>query len=232
MVFFYSILKDMYKEVKYAIQLDGGETPLFTSQVGVKQGCILNPYLFSIYMNDLTQLFDASCDPPILQDRKISCLLYADDMVLLSESADGLQKCLDKLQIYCDNWNLHVNIDKTKVMIFNKSGRILKTNKFIYGGKPLEYTNEYKYLGIIFKPSGSFTFAVEQLCRKARKAIFSIRKTLYSENMNIAPHLKLFDSCVKPILLYCSEIWSLDFLTREKAELESRCMLFYLLKYS
>ena len=46
---FYSILKDMYKEVKYAIKLDGGETPLFTSQVGVKQGCILNPSLFYLY---------------------------------------------------------------------------------------------------------------------------------------------------------------------------------------
>jgi hypothetical protein len=44
----------------------------------------------------------------------------------LSESAKGLQKSLDILKTYCDKWNLKVNIGKTKVIVFNKSGRILK----------------------------------------------------------------------------------------------------------
>ena len=39
-------------------------------------------------------------------------------------------------------------------------------------------TNEYKYLGIIFKPSGSFTHAVKHLILKARKAIFSLRNVM------------------------------------------------------
>ena len=46
---FYSISKDMYKEVKYAIKLNGGETTPFTSQVGVKQGYILSPSIFYLY---------------------------------------------------------------------------------------------------------------------------------------------------------------------------------------
>jgi hypothetical protein len=44
--------------------------------------------------------------------------------------------------------------------------------------------------------------------------------------MNIPPHLKLFDSCVKPILLYCSEIWSLDSLVNNKSILENKYLLF------
>jgi hypothetical protein len=58
--------------------------------------------------------------------KPISCLLYADDIILLSESAKGLQKSLDILKTYCDKWNLKINIGKTKVIVFNKSGRILK----------------------------------------------------------------------------------------------------------
>ena len=49
-----------------------------------------------------------------------------DDIDLLSESAKGVHKSLDISKTYCDKWNLKVNIGKTKVFVFNKSGRILK----------------------------------------------------------------------------------------------------------
>ena len=62
-----------------------------------------------------------------------------------------------KLQDYCVKWNLEINLDKTRIMIFNKAGKTLKSRAFYFDGKILQVTNEYKYLGIIFKPSGSVT---------------------------------------------------------------------------
>lgn len=44
--------------------------------------------------------------------------------------------------------------------------------------------------------------------------------------MNIPPHLKMFDSCMKPILLYCSEIWSLESLVNNRSILENKYLLF------
>ena len=111
-------------------------------------------------------------DPLDLNGKLVSCLLYADDIVLLSESAQGLQNLLNKLKIFCDKWHLQVNINKSKVMIFNRSGKILKGHNFVYDGNTVSLVNEYKYLGIIFKPSGSFTEAIDQLAKKASKAIF------------------------------------------------------------
>jgi hypothetical protein len=80
--------------------------------------CSLSHTLFSLYINELSTLFHATCDPVNLNDTQLSCLLYADDLVLISQSGVGLQSCLDKLSDYCDQWNLRVNINKTKVMIF------------------------------------------------------------------------------------------------------------------
>jgi hypothetical protein len=75
----------------------------------------------------------------------------------------------------------------------------------------------------LFKPSGSFTEATNLSCKKASKAIFCIRKLLFSENNNIFPHIKLFETCVIPtcILLYCSEVWSLNIIKDNKI-LESK----------
>ena len=58
---------------------------------GLKQGDILSPMLFNIYINDLPEIFDQPCDPVSLGNRNISCLLYADDLVIISKTATGLQ---------------------------------------------------------------------------------------------------------------------------------------------
>ena len=58
--------------------------------------------------------------------------MYADDLIIMSEKASGLQSALDKLNTYCDKWDLDINVEKTKIMIFNKSGRgMLKQHKFL-----------------------------------------------------------------------------------------------------
>ena len=110
-------------------------------------------------------------------------------------------------------------------MIFNKSGKILKGHIFLFDGNTVSLVNEYKYLGIILKPSGSFMEAINQLAKKASKAIFCIRKSLCSENMNVVLHMKLFDSCVKPILLhfvYCSEIWAMPLIVKDGIDIETK----------
>jgi hypothetical protein len=69
---------------------------MFSSKVGVKQGCILIPTLFSIYLNDMVKIFDVTCDPTLIDNKRISCLKYADGVILISESANGLYQILEK----------------------------------------------------------------------------------------------------------------------------------------
>jgi hypothetical protein len=75
-----------------------------------------------IFINDLPNYFEETPDPAIIDSRKIDCLLYADDVVIMSTSHDGLQCKLNKLQAFCDDWGIDVNLSKTKTMIFNKTG--------------------------------------------------------------------------------------------------------------
>ena len=111
-------------------------------------------------------------------------------------------------------------------MIFNKSGKTLKSRAFYFDGKILQVTNEYKYLGIIFKPSGSFTHAVKHLILKARKAIFSLRNVMPPNRISLIPYLKLFNACIQPILLYGAEVWSMDYLFKNTTKWESTLINF------
>ena len=73
---------------------------------------------FSVNVNDLVEHINLECDPVSINGKSIFCLLYADDIVLMSQSTNGLQKLVDNLKLFCDKWNLKVSIQKTKVMIF------------------------------------------------------------------------------------------------------------------
>ena len=64
--------------------------------------------------NDLPDICYSYCMPVSLNTSKINCLMYADDVILLSETPAGLQNSLSHLQRYCTKWGLEVNIKKTK----------------------------------------------------------------------------------------------------------------------
>ena len=73
----------------------------------------------------------------------------------------------------------------------------------------LDVCDQYTYLGIQLKPSGTFTFAVNELYTKASKAWFAIRNTIYqNKKLPVSKAFKIFDSLVSPITLYCCELWT------------------------
>ena len=94
-----------------------------------------------------TKCFDENkCDSAKLITKNVSCLLYADDLVLVSESVTVLQNCLDNLNKYIQRWKLSINFSKTKAMIISK--RTTKSKQiFTIGDKKINLGTSYKYLG-------------------------------------------------------------------------------------
>lgn len=100
-------------------------TEFFTQGRGVRQGYNLSPALFNIYINELATIPEKSSVPGVsLHNQEVKCLLFADDLVLLSPTEDGLQQSLDLLEHYCQTWALTVNPKKTKIMILQKKIQI------------------------------------------------------------------------------------------------------------
>ena len=125
-----------------------------------------------------------------------------------SNSIQDLQNSLDLPYEYCYKWKLHVNVAKTKIMIFRKG---LSDNISVkYGDQELEIINRfvYMYLGIVFTAGGSFSDTQSTLVGQALKAIFKLNKCLYKFTAISVKHkLELFDKLVAPIINYGSEAW-------------------------
>ena len=172
----------------------------FVATVGVKQGDNLSPNIFNLYLNDMVDAFDKDvCDPVKLGSTYFNCLLYADDIILLSESATGLQKCLNTLSQYCKSWCLNVNYDKSKVMIFNKLGRLYGNYNFYLNDIRLEVLREYKYLGIVCPVKGKFSAALSDLMNRGQKAYFKFCSLFKNASPSVRIMVHTFDHTVKPI---------------------------------
>ena len=205
---FSKVIQHMYSNTGVSIKLSDGMTESFKSNIGVKQGCVMSPTLFNIFISDFPEsLKEVDCAPVKLHDILIRCLLFADDIVLLSESAEGLQNSLNKLEEYCSKWLLTVNTKKTKVLIMNKGGQTLNNHKFTLNNETLDIVKEYKYLGLMLNNSGSFVKSIENLSKRAMKAIFKIKNIVHHAEITTKSALHLFDSLVRPIMTYGCEVW-------------------------
>ena len=112
----------------------------------------------------------------------------------------------NKLHRFCEDWYFEVNVTKTKVLVFNKPGRLLE-NKFYFNEKCLENVRHYRYLGVHFLASGVFNFVKDDIFKKSIKAIFKLTKLTTTGEPSRKNSLHLHDHLIKPILLYGSEIW-------------------------
>ena len=119
---------------------------------------------------------------------KIVTLLYADDVILLSESAEGLQRGLDCMYEYCNTWRLKLNVNKSKIVIF-KIGRRRMNESWFYGDSELNVSNEMSYLGLMFSCGGALTRAQNTLAEQAFKATFSLFTYFYKFS-HISPIVK------------------------------------------
>ena len=205
---FLKVLQAMYTQNNVFVKVSEGLCQPFVSTIGVLQGEVNSPLLFNLFVNKISEVFDHSCDPVRIGNSDQNCLLWADDLLVVSESAVGLQNSITRVSDFYSSLGLQLNIKKTKVMIFNKSGKVLKGYYFQLAGVPLEITESYQYLGVKIRPSGSFSFAADELCAKARKAWFAISNIIYKDKRMPVPRaFQLFDALVSPVALYACEFW-------------------------
>lgn len=208
---FFDVISNMYSNSKCCVRGKTTRSDFFDYQKGVRQGCILSPILFNLYLNELPNTLSINAlDPIVLPDgTDINCLLYADDLLLISHTAEGLQDCLNKLSQYCKNWFLDINHSKTKVVIFQKKTRksTIEKYNFLVNNKQIEIVKDYTYLGVNFSSNGSFANHKEKLKEKTRRSIFATRRYLDFSKLPTKICNKIFDALFLPILTYSSEVW-------------------------
>ena len=206
---FLRLLAYIYSHQRYNVAWNSYISPSFNVYNGVKQGGILSPTLFSIYIDDFFDLLKVSGLGCNIRGYFYGAVSYADDIVLLSPSRTGLQKMIDLAKSYFDNLDLIISMNlqnpaksKTKCMAFG-----MKYDPFpLYlDDNPIAWTDKYTHLGHVFTRDGS---SMEDCSLKKRGFIgkfHSLGQLL--ENKHPKVYMKLINIYMSDF--YGSNLWDL-----------------------
>ena len=146
------------------------KTYFFDIHTGVRQGYVLSPLLFSLFINNLAKKLDQSGIGIQVKNKKISSLFYADDIVIVTESKEKLQKGLDIVAEWGRKWRCKYSSTKTQVVIFGRKKQH-KNIDWKIGHTAIEQVESYKYLGLEMQQKLIWKLFKERLIRKANKSM-------------------------------------------------------------
>ncbi len=206
----YSTLKMMYTNTYSCVNVNNKLTEWFRTENGCRQGDVLSPTAFSIIINDLLKELNMSkLGIKLDVNLVVSVLAFADDIVLLAESEENLQKLIDIVHRWSAKWQFIINPEKSQIVHFRNAPK-LQTNfvfKLHTGGPTLEKSSSYKYLGVYLDEYLTFTKATDILATAGGRALGAmINKYKSLNDLGYETYTKLFDSLVSPIIDYGSSI--------------------------
>ena len=205
----YKTIKCLYSKLKSSVRITPVTfTDWFDIESGVRQGDNLAPTLFALFIDDLVPLINSLDKGVSVGDDMISCLLYADDLVLISDTSDGLQAQMNTLNEWTKSQMMSINIEKTKVMHTRKPSTDISQYVFKLGNRVVEYVSKYRYLGLTISDTIDFNVTVNELVAAASRSLGSLTsKFLYMGNMDYNTYAKIYDNTVIPVMDYGSGVW-------------------------
>ena len=244
------LLMDLHTGTQAAVRMGGVVSEWFDVHGGVRQGCVIAPLLFNIYMDFVVRQAMAQmpegcgvklayhADGKLERDgcgsggcvELLSVLLYADDMVLLSPSREELVVMLQVMDKVAASLGLRINASKTEILSIDKDWKegdvpVQQGPEVVISEGVVKEVSQFKYLGSVLVTDGRLDVELNIRRGKAVGRFKQFEKMWGTKHLSLATKVKCYKAYVLPILLFGSECWSLTKVQSQKLErVQSSCL--------
>uniref|UniRef100_A0A8C9VV72 ribonuclease H n=1 Tax=Scleropages formosus TaxID=113540 RepID=A0A8C9VV72_SCLFO len=201
---FLRAVRSLYDRSRSLVRIASSKSDLFPVHVGLRQGCPLSPILFIIFMDRISRRSQGT-EGVCFGGRRISSLLFADDVVLLASSNQDLQCALEKFAAECEAAGMRISTSKseTTVLSWKKVDCPLRVR-----GELLPQVEEFKYLGVLFTSEGKMERQVDRRIGAASAVTRSLyRSVVVKKELSRKAKLSIYRSIYVPTLTYGHERW-------------------------
>ena len=205
------IIEFMYLNANVRIKFNGIASDEWRVGNGVRQGGILSPYLFNFYINDIIEQIcnlDVGCS---LGWEKMNLICYADDIVLISPSANGLQFLIDKISSLLIQHGMVINAKKSSYVVFGSKSSIKKFYSIVLSGEEMVRSSSCVYLGTVL--SGDMSLKLDM--DRAMQAYLKQFNSMYYRFNSLGNNLKFFLHKTFTSF-YATELWYDDLMNRNR----------------
>ena len=216
------IIANLYWYQKAAIRIQN-ETSDFTDiQRGVRQGCVLSPYLFNIYTEFIFRETE-ELQGVHVNGINVNNVRYADDTALVTDNVNNLQAIVTEIKEQSSKAGLDMNIKKTKTMVIAKNPGTKIDIKV--DGETLEQVDKFKYLGATITEDGRSETEIKTRIGLAKSKFSYMSKLMTSRKLSLKLKLKILNCYVFSIFAYGAEAWTLTKVLEDRINaLEMWCL--------
>lgn len=227
-----NIIASFHTDNKVQVVVGRRITDKFEITNGVRQGCVMAPLLFNVFMTALLINVDRKLQDRGIQvryrtdgglhnlarlksqknvrNRFISELQYADDAVILGYSAEEVQRMVDVFVEAYQGLGMEVNSTKTKLLIMRYDAPANIDPTISVRGNAIETVEQFNYLGSLVSNNCSLDSEINQRIRSAGNAMFKLRRRVMDcRDLRSETKISVYKAVVLPILLYGNECWTL-----------------------
>ena len=210
-------IEALYQNASSAVFLGNQVGEYFKTPVGVRQGCLLSPVLFNLFLENIMRETLQNFTPSVsIGGRPLCNLRFADDIDLIAGNNQELQDLTDRLTSRATAHGMEVSCEKSKVLVNSDD----KKANILMNGEQLEEVNNFKYLGATITKDGRSTDDVKTRLAIATSSMARLFKIWKSKDISFTSKFKLYKSLVLSTALYGCESWTLT------TELEKRIQAF------
>ena len=208
---FLSMIKVMYKETRSAIRINDNITDWFITEAGVCQGQNDLPTVFSIFINSLAKLLKDMNKGVKYHNISITVLLYADDIIILADNENNMQDLLNGLHMWCKQWRMLINLEKTQIIHFRPKNQTESNYNFKVGQNSLNTVQNYRCLATVLNEFLDFKVTGKAAAEGASRALGKLLGKYYAnKGLGYRTYTKLFECCIAPIMDYASGVWGIN----------------------
>ncbi|XP_073968974.1 uncharacterized protein [Rhodnius prolixus] len=176
----------------------------FETTMGVKQGALLSPLFFTLFINDIEDDLIGGIN---INRNKIKLLAFADDIAVIALDPVELQYNIHVLEKYCLKWNLKINTNKSKVMVCRNGARPSNKERWSLGNENIEIVNCYKYLGLRITPQLNLNKHLNDKLLKAKIGLNSVWKSFIANSkIPVSAKLEMFNAVSRAIMCYGAQV--------------------------
>jgi hypothetical protein len=194
-----AILANWYAKLTAVVRWNNELSKSFAVRSGVRQGSVLSPSLFNVFINAIIVNLKRANTGCHVYGQFMGCLLYADDIILLSPSFKGLQHMLDICHNVSSSLEFSFNCLKSHCICFGAMYKY-RLEPMLLGNESINWVSQITYLGVRICGGRSLSFDLSA----TKQAFFSASSCIYANakfNDQII-HLSLQETFCKPILTY------------------------------
>jgi hypothetical protein len=193
-----TLIKDMYDKVVTSVRTTDGDTNVFPINIGLNQGSALSHYLFALVIDEVTR--DIQGDIPW-------CMLFADDVALVDESREGVNRKLELWRQTLESEGFRISRIRTEYMRCDFGTTFSEDGDVSLGGQVVPKRDTFRYLGSMLQRDGDID---EDVSHRIKAGWMKWRQTSGVLCDKRVPHklkAKFYRTSTRSAMLYGTECW-------------------------